>query len=147
MHAKIASVNDESVDEIAEAWWVYCRTFVGPEHGFGRPETDAPQSAHDAQELIQNAVMNGDVGVLHYLVRLAETAADERAAGFLGAGPIEDLISHCGHGNEFAARIVELARSNEPFRKALSTMWLRPTTPNAEATQILRPYVTIIGEE
>jgi hypothetical protein len=146
VRAKIDNVNDESVDEVAEAWWLYYRTFVEPERGSRRPESDAPESAHHAQDLIRDAAMDGDADVLRYLVRLAELAPDESALSFLGAGPIEDFISHCGHGNEFASRIVELARSNEPFRNALAMMWLRPDTLNADATRLLRPYVTIIGE-
>lgn len=55
------------------------------------------------------------------LLVLVERAPDDEVLGFVGAGPLEDPFRR--HGEEFAERIIDAARTRERFRQALEEMW------------------------
>jgi hypothetical protein len=56
------------------------------------------------------------------LIRIADAAPDDRALAYLGAGPVETLIT--SHGSQGVMNQGEdAARRNENFRKALRCAW------------------------
>ena len=70
-------------------------------------------------------------GVVEVLVVLAEAAGgDEEMLGWVGAGPIEDLVSHSGNGAGVLAEVDRAARQEPAFRAALSGAWLNAAVPD-----------------
>jgi hypothetical protein len=63
----------------------------------------------------------GDRAVLELLVDLAESAPDDGALGYLGAGPVEDLVRL--FGEERIDGIEAAARQSPSFKRALRGMY------------------------
>jgi len=72
-----------------------------------------------AWEDVERAVHDADGDVVELLVALAEAAPDG-ARGYVGAGPIENLIDR--HGARFVDQIDDAARRSAPFRTALRSV-------------------------
>lgn len=66
--------------------------------------------------------------VIDALVLLSEMATlDQR--GWVGAGPLEDLLSHSGNGATVLDEVEHVARQRPAFRTALSNVWLTEDVP------------------
>jgi hypothetical protein len=86
---------------------------------------------HDeACEFIQAACGDAVPGVVDALIVLAETAGgDPDLLSWVGAGPLEDLISHSGKGFRALSDVDRAARENSAFRAALGNVWLDADVP------------------
>jgi hypothetical protein len=62
------------------------------------------------------------------LVLLSEMATPDQR-GDVGAGPLEDLLSHFGHGATVVDEVERVARERPAFRSALSNVWLSEGVP------------------
>jgi hypothetical protein len=62
------------------------------------------------------------------LVLLSEMATPDQR-GYVGAGPLEDLLSHSGNGAMVLDEVEHVARTRPAFRTALSNVWLGENVP------------------
>jgi hypothetical protein len=62
------------------------------------------------------------------LVLLSEMATPDQR-GLVGAGPLEDLLSHFGNGARVLDEVERVARKRPAFRAALSNVWLGEDVP------------------
>ncbi len=93
------------IDEWSSGEW-------GPAHEFVSAVTDEPAPwAVDA------------------LVVLAEAAVESGDLPNVGAGPLEDLVSHRGRGAMVLAAVEAAARRSPAFRDAVSCLWLSDAVP------------------
>jgi len=84
----------------------------------------------NACEFMRAACENAIPGVVDALIVLAETAdGDADLLGWVGAGPLEDLVSHSGNGLQVLAEVDRAARQNPAFRRALGNVWLGSDVP------------------
>lgn len=115
--------------EIDEA---FIRNFWDAELFARESEVTAPNSdlRHSeifwAMEYVDEAVRAGDVAVVRVILELAEAVPqDEFRLGFLGAGPIENLLCD-GESPPSGAMVDAIHRaalSSQPFREALESVW------------------------
>ena len=66
--------------------------------------------------------MEPSANAFEMLMALVESAPDDGALAYVGAGPLEDLIN--SHGVQFAGQIEESARRVLKFRAALAHVQL-----------------------
>ena len=79
----------------------------------------------DASDFIQSACKDAVPGVVGALIVLAEAAGgDEELFGWVGAGPLEDLVSPSGNGLRVLAEVDQAARQSVAFGAALRNVWL-----------------------
>ena len=77
-------------------------------------------------------------GVVEALIALAETAGgDEDLLSMVGAGPIEDLVSHSGNGVAVLPAVDRAARRNIAFRAALRFVWVGADLPTAVKVRLV----------
>jgi hypothetical protein len=78
-----------------------------------------------ASEFIHALTDQGVDGVVDLLVVLADAAAeDPEHLGWVGAGPLEDVLSHSGDGMRAVDQVEAAARLHPAFRAALSSVRL-----------------------
>ncbi|WP_138759968.1 DUF6869 domain-containing protein [Modestobacter altitudinis] len=71
------------------------------------------------------------------LVVLAEAAdGDADVIGLVGAGPLEDLVSHSGNGLRILDEVDRAARHHPAFRAALRTVVLGEDVPQPVLTRL-----------
>jgi hypothetical protein len=91
----------------------------------------------EACEFIHVACDEAVPGVVDALIVLAEIAdGDEVRLGWVGAGPLEDLVSHSGNGLRVLAEVDRAARQNIAFRAALRNVWLGEDVPEPVRTRL-----------
>jgi len=89
------------------------------------PEWRATSTATLATSFIRAACDDAVAGVVDdALVMLAETADGDEELAWVGAGPLEDLVSHSGNGLRVLADVERAARQNAAFRAALNNTCL-----------------------
>jgi hypothetical protein len=78
-----------------------------------------------ASEFIDGMTDDAVDGVVLVLAALAERAAPVRnELEWVGAGPLEDLLSHSGHGAAVLAEVERTAQRHPSFQDALGAVWL-----------------------
>jgi len=55
------------------------------------------------------------------ILELVESAPDDDALGWVGSGPLEDLLSEWGP--DFIERVEVLTQSNDRFKRCLADVW------------------------
>jgi len=81
--------------------------------------------AGPAYEFLDEACSAATPGIVDILVTIAEAAADDGdMLGALGAGHLEDLVSHSGNGAVVLEEVDRAARRSPAFRTALRGVWL-----------------------
>ena len=64
-------------------------------------------------------------GVVGVLISLANRAdGDPEILSWIGAGPLEDLVSHSGHGEDVIDEIERAAYDEPELRRAVGGVWL-----------------------
>ena len=103
---------------------------------------------HDqASEFIDAACEAAVPGVVDALIVLAEKArGDPDLLGWVGAGPLEDLVSHTGNGLVVLPEVDRAARQNPAFRAALRTVWLGVDIPEEVRTRLAELGAQIVGQ-
>lgn len=85
--------------------------------------TRAQQDSWAFDEVLQRVSLSpADPEDAWNVVLALVTMADEETLGYIGAGPLEDLISH--FGSELVDRIEERGRQDPKFRFCLGAVWL-----------------------
>lgn len=101
----------------------------------------------EAHEFIDAACQDAVPGVVDALIVLAETAdGDADLLGLVGAGPLEDLVSHSGNGLRVLPDVDRAARQNPAFRAALTRVWLGPDVPEAVRTRLGELGAQVLGQ-
>ena len=109
-------------------------------------ELDAKRwgAAHD---FIHLACSNAVAGVVDALVVLAEVADGHRVRlGSVGAGPLEDLVSHSGIGLQVLPEVERAARQSAAFRVALGSVWVSLDVPGPVRERLAELGATKLGE-
>jgi hypothetical protein len=96
----------------------------------------------DACDFIGAACDDAVAGVVDALVVLAETAVGDDELAWVGAGPLEDLMSHSGNGLRVLVDVDRAARQNVAFRAALGNTWLGDDVPPA-----VRERLAVLGAQ
>ena len=104
--------------EVAHAWWSE------------EPTIDAAAlSETPAHDYVDDLMERGATGAVDLLQALVDAAPSEDALAHLGAGPVEDLISHYRHGQAVLAEVERHARQDPRFARAVSAVWLGRGVP------------------
>jgi hypothetical protein len=103
-----------SAQEVAAGWWDDSAV-RGSYHGEWQTR---------AHPLVSDLLRVGSPAVIDVLQALVDLAESDDELSFLGAGPLEDLLSHEGHGHQFVNEIERRARQQPRFRTALGGVWL-----------------------
>ena len=91
-----------------------------PKAWFGEWAPDPPVFDW-ATELLNVAIRDQPDAAWDLILILVERAPHDDALGWVGAGPLEDLL--CEHGPIFIERAEVIANGDERFRKCLSRVW------------------------
>jgi uncharacterized protein DUF6869 len=102
---------------LIDGYWKHYRLSTGSR----QERSDADKWAW-AWDDVEGAVMEPSANTFEMLMALVESAADDDALAYIGAGPLEDLIN--SHGVQFAGQIEESARRVPKFRTALAHVHL-----------------------
>lgn len=83
-----------------------------------------------ASEFAHAVTEEGGPHAIEVLLTLARaTDGDVGDLGLVGAGPLEDLISHEGHGLRLLDEIETAARREPLFARAMTSVWLAADVP------------------
>ena len=94
-------------------WLTLNRAPEVPIPGGARPGTTPPLGGSESE------------GVVEILALLADqAAASPDELDWVGAGPLEDLLSHSGNGAAVLDEVERVARGRPAFAEALSAVWL-----------------------
>jgi hypothetical protein len=102
-----------SISALAQEWWV--------EEPFRHLD---PQPELPAHGCVDDMLHDSHPECVALLVALVERAPDDDALASLGAGPLEDLISHYRHGPRWLDAVEAAARRDPRFATAVRGMWL-----------------------
>jgi hypothetical protein len=102
---------------LIDGYWKHYRLSTGSR----QERLDADKWAW-AWDDVEEAVMEPSANTFEMLMALVESAPDDDALAYVGAGPLEDLIN--SHGVQFAGQIEESARRVPKFRTALAHVQL-----------------------
>lgn len=116
----MAAMTQSTTDDFARRYfdeWRVLRSGTRLERLATRDADDRPSDA--LFEMLHTA--NEPERAWPIVLALVAEAPDDEALAFVAGGPLEDLIQK--HGDAFADRIVERARSDPRFRSALGGVW------------------------
>jgi hypothetical protein len=116
-----AVVSWTSPDEWADAWITeWLRDRRGP-----------------ASEFVAVLTRTAAPGVVDVLTALARRAGgDPEILGWIGAGPLEDLVSHSGHGADVIDEVARVAHEDPALHRALAHVWLGDQVPEPARTRL-----------
>ncbi|SOD70779.1 hypothetical protein SAMN05892883_0421 [Jatrophihabitans sp. GAS493] len=82
-----------------------------------------------AQEFVASLTRSGSPAAIDAIQALVDAAITDAELEFVGAGPLEDLVSHSGHASKFVDDVERRARQQPRFRQAVASMWLGAKVP------------------
>jgi len=93
-------------------------------------------------EAIHSRDGRADEAVWAVVLALVEAVPDDKALGYVAAGPLEDLAWY--HGEQFGERLVERTRADPKFRTAMSGIlgWDRVVEPYRSRLLAIIPAAT-----
>src|SRR5438034_8100535 len=94
---------DVRLQRLSDGYWKHYRLSTGSR----QERLDADQWVW-AWDEVEGAVMKASSNTFEILMALVESAADDEALAYLGAGPLENLIN--SYGVQFAEQVEESAR-------------------------------------
>lgn len=97
-----------------------------------------------ASEFVDDMTETGADGVLDALVALCELAAPAELE-WVGAGPLEDLLSHSGHAEQVLSEVDRLTRANQLFKRALAHVWLGQELPRSVRVRLVELGAREVG--
>jgi hypothetical protein len=89
-----------------------------------------------AQEFVEHFTSVGVALAVEIVQSLVDTAPTDRELDYVGAGPLEDLVSHNGHGLAFVDEVEHRGRRDPRFRVAISGLWLGKGVPDPVRTRL-----------
>jgi Family of unknown function (DUF6869) len=87
---------------------------------YGETQQEADSWAYS--EVYERVSDNDPIDAWDVTIALVEGAASDDQLGYVGAGPLESLVTH--HGTALLNRIEERARGDARFRACLGSVWL-----------------------
>jgi hypothetical protein len=118
-----AQVEWASLGEMATRYWSdHARTGEAP---YG-----------PAQEFVAEFTEVGDPLVVEVIQSLVDADPTDVALDFVGAGPLEDLLSHNRHGLTFVDEVDRRARRDPRLRAAVTGLWLSKDVPESVRTRL-----------
>lgn len=122
---------DLRLERLIGGYWTHRRRLAG-----GRQERlDADKWAW-AWDEVEMAFIEPSARTFPMLMALIESAGDDEALAYLGAGPLENLINR--YGIQFAEQIEESARRDPAFRKALANVQVSSNVPASVRDRLAR---------
>lgn len=106
-------------DAVAQDWW--------DDSALRRPHGEWVTEAHS---LVSDLSQMGQPAIVDIIQALVDQGASDNELDFVGAGPLEDLLSHDGHALAFADEVEKRARQQPRFRLALAGVWLSSDVPS-----------------
>jgi hypothetical protein len=119
-----------AVADLARDWWTDCAM-----RNKGEWQTNAPN-------LVGDLIRDGHPASLDVIQSLVDLAETDDELDFVGASPLEDLLSHNGHGLAFVDEVERRARQQPRFRKAVTGVWLGMDVP-----EVVRTRLAVFGAE
>jgi hypothetical protein len=89
-----------------------------------------------AQEFVAEFTEVGDPVAVEVIQSLVDAAPTDVELDFVGAGPLEDLLSHNGHGLTFVDQVERRARRDPRFRAAVAGLWLSKDVPESVRSRL-----------
>jgi len=117
---------------LVAAYWRYHQLSAGT-----RKQRLAGEDLFWACEAVQDAVHDDPTDVLDLIDALL--LAPEADPGYVGAGPVEDLI--CQTGSKYEAALAERCRKDAKWREAMSCVWL--DEPDRQKVPLLSVFLPI----
>jgi hypothetical protein len=111
-----------SIEQIVDGYWRNYQLAAG-----GRQQRLDADEWFWAWIEVDNEVRYPTPRTFALLLSLVDSAKDDQALAYVGAGPIEDLINW--HGADFLDQIEEAAGRDHAFRTALSGVRVSPEVP------------------
>lgn len=111
----------DAIVELAEAYWEHYRRSTSGDRSVQR----TAEETRWAWEEIEERVHSMPRDAIQLLTVVADTAPDDAALAYLGAGPIEDLIRQCASDVVVIDRVEGAAARNDNFRKGLAMRLVR----------------------
>ena len=106
-------------DAVAQDWW--------SDSPLRRP---CGEWLKQVQSLVSELSETGHPSTIDIIQALVDQAQSDNELDFVGAGPLEDLLSHNGHALAFADEVEKRARQQPRFRLALAGVWLSSDVPS-----------------
>lgn len=122
------------IDQIVKGYWAHYEAT----RSLDRTHRAETEPNFWAWEAVDDEVRAPSDRVFELLLTLAHEAKDDEALGYLGAGPVEDLVAW--HGTRYLDEIEKWARRDPAFRKALSNIWITTDLP-APVRERLAPFI------
>lgn len=118
--------------EFAEHWWTAWSA--------GQPRAEDQRSP--AWDHLYEITAHGRPEWLHALQALVDAAPDDDGLALVGAGPLEDLLSHDRGDDrrhvEFADELERRARQQPRWRAAVAGLWLGDDVPLEVRRRLMR---------
>jgi hypothetical protein len=121
-----------SLEVLATAYWAWVRST-------DRHKASEMSAWHCVHEFMAAASPHA-IEVIQVLIDRANP--DELV--HIGAGPLETLLSHAGHGRQFVDEIERRARQQPTFRTAVASVWLGADVPQDVRTRLAALGATIL---
>ena len=118
------------VPAVTAVYWQHYRQSKG-----SRPERLAAADSFWAWEAVDDVVQRGGADVLPLLDALLEAPGAD--AGYVGAGPVEDLLAS-DDGDRWDGLVAERCRRSAAWREAVAAVWLEEQ--RKESLVSLRPF-------
>jgi len=112
-----------SLGEMATRYWL---DHAGHDDASFRP----------AQAFVGEFIEVGDPASVDVIQALVDAAPTDADLAFVGAGPLEDLMSHHRHGVTFVDEVERHARQDPRFRIAISGLWLAEGVPESVRSRL-----------
>jgi hypothetical protein len=130
-------VGPRELDAFVDGYFAAYRSAVARMRGepASPPAPDARRPVWELSEMIGGGAPDDLDAAWQITVALVERAPDEGALGFVAAGPVEDLV-RTRHA-ELGDRILEEARRNPAFRRALPGIWGWEALPEPFRTELM----------
>ena len=114
-------VVERELREVVEGWWRWSRLFDSRD----RQDRIAARAWEWAADVVEEAVLSGGASAVELVIALANAVAeDEDDLALLGAGPIENLLSHNRPASSETIEAMDAAtRQNAAVRFAVRCVW------------------------
>jgi hypothetical protein len=128
-----------SLAELAADWWRYQRLT-------GRAKEADPMIAWECVREFGDLDDAPHPRVMDVIQALVDAAQSDDELSLVGAGPLEDLLSHSGHGALVVDEVERRARQQSRFRAALASVWLGGDVPRDVRKRLSRVGAADLSE-
>jgi hypothetical protein len=127
--------------ELSSRWWDYQRLAQGDRSQRKALELGEPVDVCAAADIVWDRIHVGGVEAIQLIAALIETAPNDASISYVGAGPLEDLVS--AHGDSLTEDLDRLARQDPAFSRAMASVCLPAGTLSSGAERRLRKWIPV----